>query len=267
MNVSRQIVGKTTESAPLQRVDKRLILAIPSYGPVDPGLQKNVRVAMMIAAKYGVQWVGDASPDRMGFSAARGAVAQACLDCPDADGVMWIDSDMDIPALGIWKLMLDVEAHNAEFATGIYHQREKPHFPLVAWYNPAIHKFSWYTKFPDNVMAPVDGCGFGFVYTSKLLLRKIANLPDFDHKVGFFPDTRDVEGGMGEDFAFCLFAKKAGVQLYADTSVQLGHAGRARIVTAEDFEKEREQLIAEGKAEDKPIGEALYEPTEASQAC
>jgi hypothetical protein len=235
------MTAKRVRVAAGPRVHKRLLLAVPSYGHLDPTIEKDLRVAIMVAARHGVEWVGDASPDRMAYSTARNLVAQACIDTPDCDGVMWIDADVKVPASAIWKLMLDAEAHNAEFVTGIYYQREGACFPLIAQYNPEKHRFSYYTEWQDDVMAPADGCGFGFCYTAKTVLQKIAALPGFNERERWFPDTRDVEGGLGEDFNFCVKARQAGVQLWVTTAVQLGHGGGPEIITREHFVAAREK--------------------------
>jgi len=215
-------------------VHKRLLLIVPTYGPVDPILQKNLRVAMMVASKHGVEWAGDASPDRMGFSSARNAAAQAILDNP-CDGALWVDSDISMEPQHIWKLLIDAEAFNAEFICGIYHQRKKPHHPTIYQFNPENKMFSPYFDWADNIVAPIDACGFGFVYTSRKLIQDIAKLPTFNERAGWFPDTRDLSGGYGEDMNFALQAKEAGVQAYADSGIMLGHQGDARIVVHEDF--------------------------------
>jgi hypothetical protein len=226
-------------------VDKRLLLAVPSYGHLEPSIEKDLRVALMVAARHGITWLGDASPDRMSYSAGRNAVAQVCLDLPECDGVLWVDSDVKVPPNAILKLLMDAEAFGAEFITGIYHQRAGNHCPLIACYNPDTNKFAYYTEWQDNVIAPVDGCGFGFCYTARSVIQRIAEQPDFNEREKWFPDTRDVEGGLSEDFNFCLKAKRAGIQLWVTTAVQLGHAGEPEIVTREHFLEMRAKREAE----------------------
>ena len=99
------------------------ILAVPSYGPIDPACQKGVRVAMMSASKYGLAWEADASPDKCGWGHGRNMVAQSILSFPECNGIMWIDSDMVIEPKSIAKLLSTARRNNAEFVTGVYHQR------------------------------------------------------------------------------------------------------------------------------------------------
>lgn len=219
---------------------RKLILAVPSYGPIDPACQKDIRVAMMVAARHGVVWAGDSSPDRMGWGVARNVVADQALNMPglaEDDGVMWIDSDMRIPPNAIASLIVASVVKSADFVTGVYHQRMPPHAPLFGTYVPHKGKYAWVETYEENVFAPCDGCGFGFVFTSRRTIRAIANLPGFKEEKGWFPDERH-EDGLGEDLSFCHQAMTAKIQLYVHTGIQLGHVGDPHVVTRADFIRE-----------------------------
>jgi hypothetical protein len=75
------------------------------------------------------------------------------------------------------------------------------------------------------------------------LIQKIAKLPDFSRKHGWFPDRRDV-GGFGEDLSFCYYAKQAGVRLYANTAILLGHTAERQVIRREDWLKLKEGIGA-----------------------
>jgi len=53
----------------------KLVWASPTYGPVEPEAQRSQRAAIMAAANNGIQWVGDASPDKEKFDVARNHAA------------------------------------------------------------------------------------------------------------------------------------------------------------------------------------------------
>jgi hypothetical protein len=217
-----------------------LILATPSYGPVDPACQKDLRVAMMVCSKYGVRWIGDASTDRMGFAGARNTSAQTILEpgMEDATGIMWVDSDIRQGPRDMASLLLSAKEYKAEFVTGVYHQRAPTHNPVFYHFNPSKKLFQPFEDYPENVFAPIEGCGFGFVYTSRSLIESIAKHKDFNSKKGWFPDERD-SGGFGEDMSFCKQAMQCGIQLYVNTAIQLGHTGDPRVVYREDYLRER----------------------------
>jgi hypothetical protein len=196
----------------------KLVFASPSYGPVDPAALKTQRAAIMHAAVHGhVQWVGDASPDRMMFHAARNTVVQAAL-LTEADAVFWVASDILLPVDAISALV----ATGHDFVTGIYCQRYAPHWPLVAHFDPLKETFNWFIEWPPNVVAPIDGCGFGCVITSMRLLKAL-DAPWFKYEK------------FSEDFDFCLKAARAGYPPHVHTGVQCGHLADAQPVTLADF--------------------------------
>ena len=149
----------------------KIVLAHPSYGPLDSEINKNLRVAMMSAAQV-AEWVGDVSTIREGWVGARNRAAKAALeDAPDCDGIVWVDDDVLLPPTAIKRMV----SYGKDFVTGIVFQKFGDLNPLVAkWVG---NGFSWWRKFPENVLAPADGCGFGCCYTSTAMLKKIAELP------------------------------------------------------------------------------------------
>jgi hypothetical protein len=196
-----------------------IILASPTYGPVDPMAARCLRVAIMVAARYHTL-IGDISPDRMEYSAARNTVLKNSIRA-GADGVVWVDSDIMPPANGITKLLV----HNRDFVSGVYFQRVAPHFPMFGKLLDKSDNFSWATEWPANTIAPMDGCGFGFVYTSTRLLRALAN--KFDKPFEY--------GANSEDLTFCRRAKECGFQLYVDTGIMCKHQGDAVQIGPEHF--------------------------------
>ena len=218
----------------------KLLFASPTYGPVDPQAVRTQRTAIMHAAQHGgVEWVGDASPDRLGFHAARNQVVEAALRT-DADGVFWCDSDIVLPSEAITYLAREQK----DFITGMYCQRYAPHWPLVAHYMTESDTFSWYTEWPENVVAPVDACGFGCVLTSTAMLRALT--PPWFHYEKF-----------SEDFDFCRKATAAGFQLFVHTGVQCGHLGNASPVTASEF-----QAIRDGEGLERYLPTKKQEQTD-----
>jgi hypothetical protein len=201
-------------------VGLKLLLAVPTYGPVDSQANRHLRRAMMQASKDGgVEWVGDLSPERMKFDAARNVVVTGALEMGDrADAILWVDSDVVLPPGAVSMLV----AQQKDFITGIYVQREKPHWPLVANYDPAADTFMWLAEWPADVVAPIDGCGFGCVLTSTRMLRAMTP-PWFTFEK------------FSEDFDFCRRAAAAGFQLFVHTGVVCGHLKDPEPATVEDF--------------------------------
>ena len=205
----------------------KLLLAVPTYGPVETQATRALRAAMMHAANHAaVSWVGDVSPNRMQFAAARNAAVELALACPEAnvqaaDAMMWVDSDVVLPVDAVTRLVLAQK----DFVTGVYVQREPPHFPLIAQFRDG--HFQWIVDFPPNVVAPIDGCGFGCVLTSMRMLRALPRPP-------FAFET------FSEDFTFCRRTAAAGFQLYVDTGVLCGHLREPVAATYADFVAHRD---------------------------
>ena len=207
----------------------KLVWGCPSYGPLDPQAVISQRVALMHAAANGVTWIGDASPDRMKFEAARCAIVQAAIET-EADAVFWCDSDVILPAHAVTSLV----SARLDFITGIYFQRRPPHWPLIAHFNPRGGKdktgsFNWFTDWPENTIAPVDGCGFGCVLTSVKMLKAM-------------PEPWFTFDKYSEDFDFCLRAAKVGFALHVHTGVLCGHLADPVPVTVDHYQAVRHEV-------------------------
>lgn len=222
---------------------KKIALAHPCYGPLDPYINKALRLAMMSAARV-AEWVGDSSTIREGWVGARNrAVTGVLEDCPECDGIVWVDDDVLLPPSAIQRLV----GYDRDFVTGVVFQKMGDFNPLVAkWVG---NGFAWWKEFPANVLAPADGCGFGICYTSTKMLRAIQELPEtpVKGKAYFKPNgwfnqfpanhfgkqVGDDEQPMSEDFSFCMRAKLAGFQLYADTGLLCSHQIGPKYATQE----------------------------------
>jgi glycosyltransferase involved in cell wall biosynthesis len=226
---------------------KRIVLAHPSYGPLDSDVNKALRVAMMSAAQV-AEWVGDVSTIREGWVGARNRAVKAALeDAPVCDGIVWVDDDVLLPPTGIKRMV----CYDLDFVTGIVFQKFGDLNPLVAkWVG---NGFSWWREFPENVLGPADGCGFGCAYTSTKMLRAIAELPHqadppktYCPKDGWFnqfpanwfgKQMAEADQAMSEDFSFCMRAKAVGFQLYADTGLLCSHMIGPKFSTKRTYDK------------------------------
>ena len=165
-----------------------------------------------------VEWIGDASPIRQGWVAARNAVAKAAVES-DADAVIWHDDDVLLHPQTFARLL----RYDEEFVTGVLFQKFEPFYPLISRWGVNGDGFSPFEKWPENMLLPIDGCGFGVCMTTTNLLRKIQALPGFvaDGWFNQLPGPRGVD--FSEDFSFCIRAKEAGVQPYCDTAILAEH--------------------------------------------
>lgn len=200
-----------------------VLLAVPTYGPnPDPRLDKARRAALMYSSNKGIKWMGDISLDRMGWASMRNKTAEKAIEARDsegnkADGLLWCDDDILVPPDSFYRLI----SHGKDMVSALYFSRAEPHHPVAGTWYPETETFSPMVDYEENVIAPMDGVGFGCVYTSIKLLEAVFALPD--------PDTRGPFGGnfdnrtFGEDYLFCIRARLAGFQPYVDTGVKCGH--------------------------------------------
>lgn len=199
---------------------RKLVFASMTYGPVDSAVLPSQRVATWHAQQHGgVRWIADMSPNRMKFDVARNLIAQTVCNETDADGIFWCDSDVVLQEDAISQLV----SHDANFVTGIYFQREPPHWPLISIRRPTGEQpFNWLVKWPEGAYFEADGCGFGCVYTSTRLLKAIGkDWFKYEH--------------YSEDFDFCIKAKQAGFPLMVDSTVLCGHLRDPQPATFETY--------------------------------
>ena len=256
----------------------KLIFSSITYGPVEPAAIISQRAAIMHASSHGITWIGDASPDKQTFTVGRGMVAAAACNS-DADAVFWCDSDIVLPVDAITRM-----AHSKlDFVTGIYFQKSGEHWPLVA--NFSEDHYNWMVRWPENVIAPVDGCGFGCVLTSTKMLRDMrdrfevqagslrmicdlceARKPHQDCTPRPMTDNEIRERAnpwfeyskFSEDFEFCQRAKKAGYQLHVDTAVLCGHLPPPPAIGFEHFKSKHPEFFGgtNGNIASKQVSEA-----------
>jgi hypothetical protein len=166
------------------------------------------------------EWVGDLSCIRQDWVASRNASAKAAVEAgDDVDYICWVDDDMFLPPQTFTKLLRS----GKDFAAGLAVQRNPPYRTVVFQWQDDKNGFLPLETWQENTLIPLDGCGFGVVVTSTNMLRKIQELPDFE-KDGWFNQIVSPRGGKySEDLSFSFRARRAGIRLWVDTSVTVGH--------------------------------------------
>ncbi len=207
---------------------KRVLLARPTYGGIDPIAARALNVSMMTAAQHHVAWVGDISYDREGWSKTRNMSHSSAIMHPGADGVLWTDDDMVPSEIAISQLI----ATDKDFVSALCFERRPPFKPTFAVGSQA-KGYNRGQEWPVDSLMPVDAFGFAFVYTSMALLRAVGPNP--------------FKGSLGEDYRFCELAKSKGFLPWVDTGCQVGHLGDPQIVDNATFERHRGTYCASDK--------------------
>jgi 2-polyprenyl-3-methyl-5-hydroxy-6-metoxy-1,4-benzoquinol methylase len=146
----------------------------------------------------------------------------------DCTHILFLDVDMQFPIDTIPKLM----SHQVDIVSGLYHLKETPFSPICGWTNKngdavngdgKMWKYS-YCPLPANQLVEVHWTGIGCL---------LVNMKVFDRI--YFPPFKDIwndEMGVrqkGHDVLFCENARKAGHQVWVDTSVDCTHIGKLHV--------------------------------------
>jgi hypothetical protein len=216
----------------------KLVLAVPTYGGVEPIASRHLRAALLYAAYNGVEWVADASPDRTPHAGARNQIVMESLTS-EADGIFWCDSDIILPRETIARLA----SYKKDFVSGVYFQRDPPHSPL---YGMRVGSgFAWAVdpQVDDPIIAPCDGIGFGCCITSTKMLRAMLTskwAKEWNEQLFQY-------GEFSEDLTFCNRAAQCGFRPHVDTGILCGHLGKPQVITYETYKPYIQRLKDAGK--------------------
>ena len=142
----------------------------------------------------------------------------------DVDRILWLDSDVQIPIDAMRILSLDLY-NGFDIVSGLYFKRKPPHDPVV--YKECYLKkleggkldpiAEIYKDYPKNQIFECAAFGFGCVM---MTMEAAKTVTDRFGMMPFMPF-----GGFGEDLSFCMRAREAGLRIWCDSRVKLGHCG------------------------------------------
>lgn len=156
--------------------------------------------------------------------------------------LLWIDADIAFRPDDAERLLRTAEHERLDFVCADYPTKQ------FGARHTTIFERSSVRCGVDGQLEPIKRCGFGFVLMRRsVLLRvgehmeKVRKEPKVqmnrlgDGTVGypyFWPilhidKPEDPPFYMGEDYSFCERAREAGINLWCDTRIRLGHIGRA----------------------------------------
>lgn len=205
---------------------KKVTVGIPSNGTIK--IDTSLSITVAVASTRGVMF-HLSHPTSCYIHENR---EQIVLDAQKekSDYVMFIDSDMAFPADGIEKLLKD----DKPIVGADYHYRENPP-KSVTLLDPKKLKTDdiTFTIDPndknkrlatiDNPQKPFEcrAVGTGFMLVKMEVFEKLPR-PWF-----FFRPSSDPEGMTGEDVWFCELARKHGISVWCDPTIQVKHIGVA----------------------------------------
>ncbi len=144
---------------------------------------------------------------------ARNKAMQEFLKDPQATHLLFVDSDMVLPANALEKLLGDGKG----IVSGIYFKKESPYYPIIC--RKVGNGYDPIEDYTEGLIE-VDGCGAGCLLISREAAEKIGTVLSEENG---FPAFFSFAHGISEDFWFCEKAKEAGLRIFCDTTVKCGH--------------------------------------------
>jgi hypothetical protein len=200
----------------------KCVILVPAGGPIEPECEEGLRALELRG--YAVRRV-------RGYAAIDQARSQMATDAlhDGFDELFWIDADVSFDPDDVDRL----RAHALPFVCGIY--PKKGPRALACHLLPETERIVFG---PDGGLLEILYAAGGFTLTHRDVYAKIAahdRLPTcnlrFDRPLlpYFLPlILDDGKGGwyLGEDFAFSERARRAGIAIFADSTIRLRHVGR-----------------------------------------
>lgn len=153
----------------------------------------------------------------------------------DYDYMLTIDADMVVGPPGILDRMIDRMPNNNCIMGGMYAMKALNEHGVPPVNGKPLNNAS---VILDGRLIPMEYLPTGFMLVPRQVALKIAehfsDLEYQDHVIGktwavyntlLKKDEKGVQRFLPEDFSFCERARTAGIELYADTSLMLGHIG------------------------------------------
>lgn len=151
-----------------------------------------------------------------------------------ATHLMFIDSDMSFPSDGINRLM----EHNLDVVGGLYYRRQPPHYPTISQIKDGLPIIPKEGDYPLDKLFKVWGIATGFLLIKMSVFEKIKPPYFFFEKMG--------ERELGEDYYFCKKVIDAGMEIFCDPTIELGHVGEY-VYDRKDYE-----VYQDAHTEEKP---------------
>lgn len=128
-----------------------------------------------------------------------------------ATHVMFVDSDMQFPADGIQRLI----ERERDVVGGLYFRRQAPHLPTINVVEDG--KLIIPKTFNRQTLFPIYAVATGFLLVRTSVFKKLEP-PYF-----YFGQFNGKE--IGEDVYFCKKVNEAGITIYCDPTIPIGHVG------------------------------------------
>ena len=149
-----------------------------------------------------------------------------CLQRMEGDWVIFIDDDMTFQPDAVKTLVETQRKFDLDIVGGLCFQRGAPFQPTLYKAGPNGAGYTFMEVWPEDTAVEVDATGMAFtLITRRALAKMVGEWPTYEERQHMPPPPvfKWGEDGLGEDFGFCREAKAAGIHIFVDTSVKIGH--------------------------------------------
>lgn len=190
-----------------------VVVGIPSFGMVSTYFMQARNGQQFPLVSSSVDCIVLNKP----IAEARNEIVEFALS-QDANYIYWLDDDVIAPPDAFLKL----QRHNKDIINGVYWSKSNPPMPLLF----RGHLDGPYMNWHVGDLIEVDAAGSGLTLVKTDVYRKISEKvggPWYSTEYGSFASQTESPVNNTEDLYFYWKAKKAGFQVWADTSVQGFH--------------------------------------------
>jgi len=148
-----------------------------------------------------------------------------CLKRMEGDWILFIDDDMTWQPSAVKTLVETQREFDLDIVGGLCFQRGAPYQPTLYKTGSAGGQYTFMEVWPEDTAVEVDATGMAFtLVTRRAIEAMVPGWPTFEERQNMPPPpVFKWTGELGEDFLFCREAKEAGLHIFVDTSVKVGH--------------------------------------------
>lgn len=190
-----------------------IVIGIPTFGMVSSYFLQARMSQQFPLVSSSMDYIVKGKP----IAEARNEIVQHALDI-DATYIYWLDDDVIAPGDSFLKLW----RHQKDIINGVYWSKSNPPMPLLFRGHLDMPYLNWHV----GDLIEIDAAGNGLTLVKTDVYREISKKiggPWYSTEYGSFPGQKISPVNNTEDLYFYWKAKKAGYQVWADTSVQAFH--------------------------------------------
>jgi hypothetical protein len=155
-----------------------------------------------------------------------------CLQRMEGEWILFIDDDMTFQPDAVSTLVKTANDFDLDIVGGLCFQRGAPFQPTLYKQGPGGQGYTFMEVWPEDTAVEVDATGMAFTLITRRALEKmVGEWPTYEERqrMPAPPIFKWGQDGLGEDFGFCREAREAGLHIFVDTSVKVGHIATVTI--------------------------------------